>query len=311
MKTFVSVALVSAALWSSVLGGPAFVAAQTSGSPAPAVGGFTTLSPGNQKIARALFDAQQTAPAGPTTGSATATKVYSLDEIAALKQSGQGWGEIFKTMQAQGQLPGAKNLGQVVSGHYQPPAPAAAATTPAPPSGNPTSGTPSGSPGTFARLSPGNQKIARALFDAQQTAPAGTTTGSATATKVYSLDEIAALKQSGQGWGGVFREMQAQGQLAGAKNLGQVVSARYGSAGGTTTITTAGGRTDVVSTGRSAATAQSAVRASTGGAGTSSSGGGRSGGMSVTSRGSGGQAHVAHGKPETSVGPSQGRGQFK
>lgn len=41
------------------------------------------------------------------------------DQIAAMKQHG-GWGEIFKHMQQNGQLPsGVKNLGQLVSGRYQ------------------------------------------------------------------------------------------------------------------------------------------------------------------------------------------------
>lgn len=66
--------------------------------------------------------------------------------------------------------------------------------------------------GAYASLSPGNQKIARALFEAQTTKP-------------LTLDEIAAKKQSGQGWGKVFQDMKAQG-LVQEKNLGQVVS-RY------------------------------------------------------------------------------------
>lgn len=45
--------------------------------------------------------------------------------------------------------------------------------------------TPSSS-GAYASLSTGNQKIARALFEAQT-------------TKLLTLDEIAAKKQSGQG----------------------------------------------------------------------------------------------------------------
>lgn len=78
-------------------------------------GGFDSLSPGNQKIARALFDAQTTT----TTSSGTTTsQPLTLDEIAAKKQSGQGWGNIFKDMKAQG-LVQEKNLGQVVSGHQR------------------------------------------------------------------------------------------------------------------------------------------------------------------------------------------------
>lgn len=70
--------------------------------------------------------------------------------------------------------------------------------------------------GAFGRLSPGDQKIARALFDAQ--------VGSATpGTTKLSLDDIAALKGSGKGWGVVFQDMKARGLIE-ARNLGQVVS---------------------------------------------------------------------------------------
>jgi len=72
-------------------------------------------------------------------------------------------------------------------------------------------------PGAFDSLSTGNQKIARALYDAQE--PESMT------TQPLTLDEIAAKKQDGQGWGQVFNDMKAQG-LVQEKNLGQVVS-RY------------------------------------------------------------------------------------
>ena len=97
------------------------VAAQTATTqPAPSTstsnqGAFDELSPGNQKIARALYEGQ---PSGSTT---TTTKTLSLDDIAAMKQSGKGWGVVFKDMKAQGSLPpDVKNLGQLVSGKYQP-----------------------------------------------------------------------------------------------------------------------------------------------------------------------------------------------
>jgi hypothetical protein len=85
--------------------------------------------------------------------------------------------------------------------------------------------------GAYARLSTGNAKIARALFEAQvtNTTPTSgggaTTGGTTTAPKPLTLDQIAALKQGGQGWGQVFHSMQAQG-LVTDRNLGQVVS-RY------------------------------------------------------------------------------------
>jgi len=73
--------------------------AQTTGT-----GAFDKLSPGDQKIARALFEAQS------TSGGATP---LTLDQIAAKKKH-TGWGEIFKQMKAQG-LVTDKNLGQAVS----------------------------------------------------------------------------------------------------------------------------------------------------------------------------------------------------
>ena len=68
---------------------------------------------------------------------------------------------------------------------------------------------------TFAELSPGNQKIARALMDAQ------VLPGDDTA-QAWTLDQIAAAK-SETGWGQVFNKMQAEGLIT-ARNLGQVVS---------------------------------------------------------------------------------------
>jgi hypothetical protein len=74
--------------------------AQTTGT-----GAFASLSPGDQKIARALFEAQT------TNGSTTP---LTLDQIAAKKQGHTGWGEVFKQMKTQGLLTD-KNLGHVVS----------------------------------------------------------------------------------------------------------------------------------------------------------------------------------------------------
>jgi hypothetical protein len=76
------------------------------------------------------------------------------------------------------------------------------------------------SDGPFAQLSPGQQKIARALLEAQpkSTAP--------NAPKPLTLDEIASMKkgQGQEGWGNVFKDMKKQG-LVSQKNLGEVVSA--------------------------------------------------------------------------------------
>ena len=73
--------------------------AQTTGT-----GAFDKLSPGDQKIAQALFEAQKTN--GGTTP-------LTRDQIAA-KKGHTGWGEIFKQMKAQG-LVTDKNLGEAVS----------------------------------------------------------------------------------------------------------------------------------------------------------------------------------------------------
>jgi hypothetical protein len=69
-------------------------------------GNFDSLSPGNQKIANALFSAQK------TTGTTTA---LTKNQIAGLRST-EGWGRVFKTMKADG-LVTAKNLGQVVSSY--------------------------------------------------------------------------------------------------------------------------------------------------------------------------------------------------
>jgi hypothetical protein len=98
----------------------------------PNAGAFDRLSPGGQKIARSLYDSQ-TPAAAPVSGTpsassaATGTGGMTLDQIAAAK-SGTGWGQVFKDMQAQN-LTQAKNLGEVVSGRYTPPAPTTAGET--------------------------------------------------------------------------------------------------------------------------------------------------------------------------------------
>jgi hypothetical protein len=84
----------------------------------PAEGAYEQLSPGHQKMARALYDAQvakpTTTPVPPTSkSSTTGPKPLTLDQIAAMKQSGQGWADVFRVMKTQG-LVQEKNLGQVV-----------------------------------------------------------------------------------------------------------------------------------------------------------------------------------------------------
>lgn len=72
-------------------------------------GNFQSLSPGNQKIVRALFGAQQPTATGPAP--------LNLNQIAALNDK-TGWGKAFKKMKSDG-LIDAKTLAQVVSG-YEP-----------------------------------------------------------------------------------------------------------------------------------------------------------------------------------------------
>jgi len=77
----------------------------------------------------------------------------------------------------------------------------------------------------YDKLSLGNQKVAAALYQAQNPAVASTAHGVAPAARPLSLEEIASKRRSGQAWGQIFRDMKAQG-LVHEKNLGQVV-ARY------------------------------------------------------------------------------------
>jgi hypothetical protein len=72
-------------------------------------GPYEQLSPGNQKAVRALFEAQRPDPP-------RGTRPMTLDEIAAQKQGGQGWGRVFDGMRSRG-LVDAKNFGQVVSSY--------------------------------------------------------------------------------------------------------------------------------------------------------------------------------------------------
>jgi len=112
---------------------------------------------------------------------------------------------------------------------------AAAQTTAPPPTTTttPTSAEDSAS-GAYDQLSAGNRKVARALFEGQKdTAPSATT---------LSLDDIAARKQNGEGWGVIFKDMKSQG-LVDAKNLGELVSRSSRGHGHAGVVTTASGRT--------------------------------------------------------------------
>ena len=104
--------------------------AQMAQPPAPA-GAYQKLSPGHQKVARALFEAQtvpmstspkygsKPAPApAPSTASANGPKPLTLDQIAAMKQHGSGWEHVFKQMRAQGLL-ADKSMSQVMTRYNQ------------------------------------------------------------------------------------------------------------------------------------------------------------------------------------------------
>jgi trimeric autotransporter adhesin len=167
------------------------------------------------------------------------------------------------------------------------------------------------STGAFQNLSPGNQRIAQSLFNAQR-APSG--------THALTLDQIATMKSS-EGWGRVFKDMKADG-LVQARNLGQVVSGH--ATGNTTTTTSLTNTTSTTSTTGSRQVSSGSRQASTGsrtpivitnGAGrtvTVSSVGGRSGGTTSThiTTGSGASNHVTTGSGVTTgaTGGTQGSG---
>src|SRR6266581_3141886 len=67
------------------------------------------------------------------------------------------------------------------------------------PAANPAINPAAATTGDFQRLSPGNQKIAQALFAAEHPATGGPTK--------LTLDQIAQLRETG-GWGKVFHEMK-------------------------------------------------------------------------------------------------------
>lgn len=81
-------------------------------APAPAVasapGAYESLSPGNKRIAVALFEAQKS--------SAQNVTPLTLDHIAHERRSGKSWGDVFQTMKSQG-LIDAETLAQVL-GRY-------------------------------------------------------------------------------------------------------------------------------------------------------------------------------------------------
>ena len=106
----------------SALAGLLLLFGATSASPASAQtatvdGAYARLSPGNAKVARALFEAQVNNTTPAAASSAGAAKTLTMDQIAAMK-NGQGWGQVFQSMKALG-LVAEKNLGQVVNRYQQ------------------------------------------------------------------------------------------------------------------------------------------------------------------------------------------------
>ena len=112
--------------------------------PPQATGAYQKLSPGNQKVARALFEAQTVAmtttttsagkpsvpsPAStPSSSSASGHKPLTLDQISSMKQNGTGWEYVFRQMRAQGLLT-EHNIGQVMARHSQSRPPGATVAT--------------------------------------------------------------------------------------------------------------------------------------------------------------------------------------
>jgi len=75
---------------------------------APSPRAFESLSPGNKRIATALFESQNTTASGATP--------MTLEQIAQERRSGRKWGDVFQAMKSQGLIQ-AETLGQVL-GRY-------------------------------------------------------------------------------------------------------------------------------------------------------------------------------------------------
>ncbi len=132
--------------------------------------------------------------------------------------------------------------------------------------------------GSFESLSTGNQKIANVLFDAHVGAGGS-----------LSQDDIAAMKQDDTGWGRLFQDLQASGDIhLDVKNLGQLVSGRYQASGEATTASgSEAAGTDAVTTESGAKTK--------GGSAPGASASGRGKGTIVVTTAGGGQIVVQRG----------------
>ncbi|HEY7539328.1 MAG TPA: hypothetical protein VIF11_04265 [Methylomirabilota bacterium] len=106
----------SAALGVLMLTGAMGTSAEAQSKPAPqselasvpSTSAYESLSPGNKRIATALFEAQST-PAGSAAS-------MTLEQIAQERRSGRKWGDVFQDMKSQGLIE-AETLGQVL-GRY-------------------------------------------------------------------------------------------------------------------------------------------------------------------------------------------------
>lgn len=115
-----------------LLFGATTATAQTAHPVTPA-GAYEAMSPGNQNVARALHEAQSLTPIPPTGG---ARKPLSLEQIATMKQSSSGWGQVFKDMQTKGLLLKDKTLAQIVNRYNQTSRPVATSANRATPKTN-------------------------------------------------------------------------------------------------------------------------------------------------------------------------------
>ena len=107
-------ALVIGTVAPGLVAGAGAIAQTKSTTSAPSTGAFGKLSLGNQKVAASLYEAQiaRTLPTG------SPSRPLTLQQIATKRLSGQGWGQIFREMKAQG-LVQEKSLSQVVSRYGQ------------------------------------------------------------------------------------------------------------------------------------------------------------------------------------------------
>ena len=151
-------------------------------------GGFEMLSAGNRKIALALFDGQ-----GPAIGNDVA---WTLDEIAAAKQSGTAWSVVFKRMRAEG-LIDEPNLGAVISRavrRWNARAPADGAA------GGSGNRAPVVRRGAHKTLAAKDREITEVLFESQSIGRSG--------TQAWSLDQIATAKQNGARWPKIIERLR-------------------------------------------------------------------------------------------------------